>query len=570
MKADADERLINIDILGALRRRKWHGLALAIIGLFVTVIYVSGLPSTYRSTATVLIEQPYVPSDQGKATATNFANERLQIITQRVMTTQNLSGVIDEFELYPVQLQEMPRSAVINMMRNKILLEVVSVNLAGQTQNKSAPQNQATIAFNLSFDHGDPATAHKVASRLTDLYLAENSRTRQERAAGTTQFLSEQAERLYADVQQVEQKLMELKSKYNGSLPEQFTFNSQMLSQAQQQLMQNQSELQTLSEKRSFLQNQLGQVSPHNAITIDGRAATPQGQLLALELQYSDLSSRYGEKHPDVVRLQRQIETMRGQLGQIDTRSISQAKAAALQAELNDALQRYGEKHPTVQNLRRQLDALGNAQSAPAITPIPEGPADNPIYIQLQSQLSDANSQISGVQARMGSLDDHIAKLQARILQTPAIEAEYNSLQSQYHAAQERYQNFKDKQADAQVNENLSQQSQGETFSVIEESKVPDQPVEPNRKMLAAAGFLLSVFAGLALILGLDLVDGRIYDARALVSNFGERPLATVPYITTGDDRAWRRARMVGTASFAIVLAVCFVGLVYLKLMPVL
>jgi succinoglycan biosynthesis transport protein ExoP len=569
MKSDGDERLINIDILGALRRRKWHGIALLVIGLFATVIYVAGLAPTYRSTATILIDQPYVPSDQGKSTVTNFANERLQLITQRVMTAQNLNAVIDDFGLYPVQLKEMPRSAVLNILRNKIKLEVVSVNLAGQIQNRSSPQNQASIAFNLSFDHNNAEVAHRVANRLTDLYLAENSRTRQERAAGTTQFLTEQAERLLGDVQSVEKKLTELKSQYSGSLPEQFTFNSQMLNQAQQQLMQTQSELQTLTEKRAYLQSQLGQISPHNAVMLDGRAATPQGQLLALEMEYSDMSGRYGEKHPEVVRLKRQITSMKAQLGGIDTTALNQAKAATLQAELSDALQRYGEKHPTVQNLRRQIDELSSTAGSGGFTPIPAGPADNSIYIQLQTQLSDVNSQISGVYARTASLEENIARLQERILQTPTIEAEYNGLQAQYNAALQRYQSFKDKQADAQVAETLSQQSQGETFSVIESSKLPDQPIEPNRQLLIAAGFLLSLVAGIVLMLVMDLVDTRIYDAKSLLATFGEKPLAAIPYITTGNERAWRRLRYVGAGSFAVLLAAGFASLIYLKLLPV-
>jgi succinoglycan biosynthesis transport protein ExoP len=571
MKMEADDRLINIDILGAARRRKWHGLALMVICMFVTVIYVSGLPPTFRSTATIMIEQPNVSSEQVKSTVSNFANERLQIITQRVMTTQNLSAVIDQFGLYKSQQAELPRSAVINLLRSRILLEVVSADLAGQPQSKTSPQNQATISFNLSFDHLDPMVAHQVAERLTDLYLAENTRTRQEKAAGTTLFLSEQAEKFSSEVQAIEKKLLDLKSKYNGSLPEQFTFNTQMLNEAKTQLMQNRSDYQTLVEKRAFLQSQLAQVSPHNALTVDGKAATPQGQLLGLELQYSDMSARYGEKHPDVIRLQRQITSLRSQLGQIDTESLNQAKIATLQSDLNEALQRYGEKHPTVQNIRRQIEELNAAKPAPVkMSAQQQGPADNPIYIQLQGQLSDVNSQISGVEARTISLEENVAELQGRILQTPAIEAEYNSLQAQYSAAMQRYQSFKDRQADAQVAESLSQQSQGETFSVIEAAKLPDQPVEPNRKLLIAAGMLLSIVAGVALMLALDMLDSRIHDTRMLASTFGERPLVTVPYIATTADLALRRLRYACVGGAAVIVTAGFASLVYLRLVPVL
>ena len=110
---DADDRLINVDILGALRRRKWIGLAVGILGAVATVAIVMSLPATYRSTATILIEEPDVPQDLVKSTVSTFANERLQIIQQRVMTSQNLNAIIDRFGLYGAPQQEASRSALV-------------------------------------------------------------------------------------------------------------------------------------------------------------------------------------------------------------------------------------------------------------------------------------------------------------------------------------------------------------------------------------------------------------------------------------------------------------------------
>ncbi|MBK8161348.1 MAG: hypothetical protein IPK59_22215 [Rhodospirillaceae bacterium] len=573
MTTQTDDRLINIDILGILRRRKWYGIGVVVAGIIATVVIVAGLPATYRSTATILIEEPDVPADLVKSTVSTFANDRLQVIQQRVMTSQHLNEIIDRFGLYRSLQLELPRSAIVAMMRNKVLLEVVSANLSGSPQNRAKAQNQATIAFTLSFDHGDPSIAQQVANRLTDIYLAENDRSRQEKAAGTTVFLTEQADKLLADVQRVEKQLLELKSKYNGSLPEQFTFNTQLLNQAQSQLLQSHSDLQVLAEKRSFLQNQLGQISPYTPMTTDGRPATPQAQLLALELEYSDMSAKYGAKHPDVIRLQRQIASLKGQLGQVDNASLDRAKFELLQGKLNEAKQRYGEQHPDVQKLRRQLEELSaSAQDVPQISVLtaPQGPPDNPIYIQLQGQLADVNSQISGIQARLGTLEANTEDLQARILQTPTIESEYNSLREQHAAALQRYQSFKDKEADAQVAENMEQQSKGETFAVIEPPQYPDIPFTPNRKLLCAAGLLLSLFAGVALMLVLDLLDSRIHDAKGLVAAFGEMPLAVVPYIMTRSEIRWRRWRMAGLASAATVVAVAMTSFIYLRLMPIL
>lgn len=565
---DTDDRLINIDVLGALKRRKWTGLAVVVVGLAVTAFMVATWPATYRSTATILIEEPNVPADLVKAAVSTFANDRLQVIQQRVMTTQHLAQIMDEFGLYKGLQAEMPRSQIINIMRSQVELEVVSANITGQQQQRYRAQPQATIAFALSYNSFDPVIAHKVANRLMELYLAENDRTRREKATGAAQFLGQQSEKLREDVDKLEKRLVEVRSKYNGSLPEQFTMNTQLLNQAQSDLMRNRADLQMLQEKRSYLQSQLGTVSPYQPMMANGQPASPQAQLLSLELQYSDLSSRYGSKHPDVVRLQRQIDVLRQQMGgSASTAGVDTTKYSTLQAQLSDALQRYGENHPDVKALRRQLDEMKAEMNKPkpAMLSAPQGAPDNPIYIQLQSQLADVDAQMRGLQERSGALEANVSDLQKRILQTPSIEAEYNSLNEQYKIALQRYQSFKDKEADAQVAENMEQQSQGETFSVIEPPQIPEIPAKPNRQLLSAVGVFLTCMLAAGVMLAFDMLDPRIYEPKSLMQAFGEMPLATVPYIATKDESRGRRLRMIGVASGAAIVMAIVLAFIYPK-----
>ncbi len=561
---EPDNDMGSIDLLGALRRRKWIGAAVAFVGICLTIAAAILWPPTYRSIATILIEEPDVPDDLIKSTVSTFADDRLQVIQQRVMTTQNLSAIIDRFGLYADQLQQRPRSEVIDNMRKKIDLEVVSA--AFSTQNRASNQPKATIAFTVSFDNGDPQLAQQVANRLTDLYLAENAQSRQEKAAGTTEFLTQQSQGLYADVQALEQKLTDFKSKYAGSLPEQLSVNMQLLDQVQTQLMQNQRDVASLAERKSFLESQLAQLSPYVPMTSQGQPATPQAQLMALELSYVDLSAKYGPKHPDVVHLQKQIDSLKSQLGASTDAVSSQAKVSQLQQQLADALQRYGEQHPTVQKLRKQLSDL---QSELAKSPdsslisAPKGPPDNPIYIQLQSQLGDATAQMQGIQSQTAAMESKLQDLQARVLQTPAIESEYASLEQQYEASVKRYQDFKDKEADAQVAQSMEQQSKSETFSVIEAPQLPDLPVKPNRKLLLLVGVVLSGLLAGSAMLGLEMLDSRIYDARGLQLAFGQVPLATVPYISSRQEVVKRRVRVGAFVLGGVVIVAA--GLVFVN-----
>jgi uncharacterized protein involved in exopolysaccharide biosynthesis len=568
---DVEEEFGAIDIFGAVRRRKWIGFAIVFVGLCLTVTAALVWPPVYRSIATILIEEPDVPDDLVKSTVSTFADQRLQVIQQRVMTTQNLNDIIDRFGLYPDQVAKRPRSEIVDKMRDKIDLEVVSADLDGLPKSNQQNQNQATIAFTLSYDYGDPRLAQQVANRLTDLYLAENAQSRQEKAAGTTEFLADQSKRLYADVVGLEQKLTDFKSKNAGALPEQLDINMQILGQVQSQLMQNRRDEQSLSEKRTFLQSQLAQLSPYQPMTAQGQPATPQAQLMALELQYIDLSAKYGAKHPDVVHLQKQIDSLRAQVGTTADPVSSQAKLSQLQQQLAEALQRYGEKHPEVQRLRQQLkDLKADLAKSPqtAMITAPKGPPDNPIYIQIQSELGDAEAQLRGVQSQTATLQAKVDQLQARVLQTPSIEGEYTSLQQQYDAAVKRYQDFRDKESDAQVAQTMEQQSKGETFSVIEAPQLPDIPVKPNRKLLLLVGAVLSCMLAGGAMVALEMLDPRIYEPRRLQMVFGEVPLATVPYISTRRETINHRLRVAGATVAVLVIIVIGLVLIQTLVMP--
>lgn len=552
-----DSLLGAVDLLHAVRRRKWIGAAVGFLAFCCAAAIALIWPPTYQSTATILIEEPDVPSDLVKSTVSTYADQRLQVIEQRVMTNQNLSDIIDRFGLYQGALATTSRSELVDILRGKIFLSVLKADFVTSTKNRNN-QPQATIAFTVSYIDRDPRVAQQVASRLTDLYLAENVQTRTQKAAGTTEFLTQQSVKLYQDVVDSEARLTEFKTKNSSTLPEQLDTNMRILEQLQSMMLQNRSTLEQLNEKRSFLQGQLGTISPYMPMTEGGRPATPQAQLMALELQYIDLSAKYGAKHPSVVHLAKQIDTLKTTVGTSDEPSSTQAQLSILQAQLADSLQRYGENHPTVQKLRKELsDLQAEIAKAPGVSMLstPKGPPDNPMYIQMQNQVGETSAQVQGLQMEMSELQAKVEDTQQRVLQTQATSGQYGSLRQQYDAAVKRYQDFKDKEADAQVAESMEQQSKSETFSVIEAPEFPEQPLKPNRKLLLLAGAVLSTMLAAAAMLAMEMLDSKVYEPRGLQTVFGEVPLATVPYIVTPRERTvrWIKAGAIVLAGFAAV-----------------
>ena len=89
------------DVLAIVRRRQRPMLYALGAGILTTLLLVFFLPPRYESTATILIEQQELASELVRSSVTSYADERIQVITQRAMTTQNLLDLIRRYDLYP-------------------------------------------------------------------------------------------------------------------------------------------------------------------------------------------------------------------------------------------------------------------------------------------------------------------------------------------------------------------------------------------------------------------------------------------------------------------------------------
>ena len=99
METEHDVKTVQ-DLAGILRRRKWT-ILLPALGVFaLSVIVAFAIPKTYKSTTTILIEEQGIPREYVTANITSFADQRLQTINQRIMSTTKLLDLITRFHLY--------------------------------------------------------------------------------------------------------------------------------------------------------------------------------------------------------------------------------------------------------------------------------------------------------------------------------------------------------------------------------------------------------------------------------------------------------------------------------------
>src|SRR5262245_18718334 len=160
--------------LAILRHRRRAFLIPLLVLTVVTVVVAFVWPSVYRSTATILIEQQEIPISLIPSTVTSFADERLHVIGQRVMTSANLLGIVQKFDLYPDDADE-PPEVLVDELHDDIEVAPVSADVVDPRNGRPT---QVTIAFTVSYEHESPELAYRVASELTSLYFNENLKSR--------------------------------------------------------------------------------------------------------------------------------------------------------------------------------------------------------------------------------------------------------------------------------------------------------------------------------------------------------------------------------------------------------
>jgi uncharacterized protein involved in exopolysaccharide biosynthesis len=561
------------DFLAALSRRRKPVVATAVLCVLITLLLALLLPARYQSTGTILIEQQEVPQDLVRSTVSSYADQRVQTISQRVMTTQNLLDIIRRYDLYPSERKRESREEIIERMRHDIAFKMISADVVDP---RTGVPRQATIAFTISYTSRSPDQAVKVANELVTLYLNENLTERTRLAEDASGFLKGEADGLSSHIADLEAKLAEFKSRHVDALPEHTQLNMQLLDRTEQELRETQTRQMSLEQQRSYLEAQLAQIKPNSVLVgQDGeRILTPSDRLKMLQTELASAEAVYAPTHPDVIRLKREIAGLKEQQGASAPTNDLLRELDEARGELAAARKRYSPQHPDVQRLEKRVAALEAALVPENASPVAPGSAtrlavdnpDNPAYIQLKAQLSGVLNDLQALQAQDRELRARVADYQRKILLSPEVEKEYRELARDLESAQLKYQEVRSKQMEAQFAQNLEINRKGERFTLIEPPLPPEEPVSPNRPAILVLGLILSLALGAGVAALLESVDATVRGRRDVVELLQAAPLAIVPRITTTSDvrAAKRRARLtVCTTAAACVMTILAVHFFY-------
>jgi uncharacterized protein involved in exopolysaccharide biosynthesis len=532
-------------LLAYWRRRRTFLIVASIAGL-ASMSLALLLPATYRSTATILIEQQEIPQELVRSVITSFADQRVQVISQRVMTTQNLLALIDRYDLYPVIRQKEPREVLLDKMRSDIGMRMISADVIDP---RSGRPTQATIAFSVSYQSRSPELALKVANDLTSLYLNENLTSRTQLSEQTRSFFSEEAARQAAHIAELDKNLSAFKERHRNDLPELVQLNMQTMERTELELHDAETRLGALDAQRVLLEAQLAQINPTSQVFSDTgqRVMGPEDRLKALKSELASYKARFAPGHPDIVATEREVQGLEKEVKSADDtgdrlRELDEAKAQLARAREKDSAD-----HPDVVRLQHTVDSLESAvKDAETVGKRREATthSDNPVYIQVKGQLDALAVDRDSARKRRDELRAKFDDYERRVAKSPEIERQFHAMSRELETAQLQYHEILAKQTEAQVSENLESERKGERFTMIEPPQIPEKPISPNRSLIVIMGLFLSVALGLAAAAGHESFDASVRGPNDIRQLLQVPALASIPVIVTSEDRA-RRKRMV-------------------------
>lgn len=205
------------DLIGALRRRLWLIVLVALIGSAIAVFMLSKRDHIYEATAVVQIESPRVVQAPGGTETTNTlvanAEQRIKLIEQRLMSRDSLLALIEKYNLF-ADAPAMSQAEKLLVLRRSTRISEV----------RSRPRTYGLPAIptglHITAQNKDPQLAADLANELTDFVMEENRLRRLNEAQETAAFLSAEEARVAQQIVDVEGRLASFKSTNAQAMPD--------------------------------------------------------------------------------------------------------------------------------------------------------------------------------------------------------------------------------------------------------------------------------------------------------------------------------------------------------------
>jgi len=481
-----------------------HKALIAAIWLVVSavgLVAVRFVPDIYRAESLILVDSQKIPERFVTSTVEVALQDHLGTLSQQILSSTQLEKIIAKFNLYPEQRKKMSPEQVIALLREELLVTPEKAWGGDRSASKTAG------AFRVAYEGQSPTVVAGVVNEISGLFIAENLRTREMRAEGTSDFIVSQLEEARASLEKQEANLSRFKSERMGELPEQQAALIGTLDRLHSELQGNQDATNRAEQNRIMLENTLRMAeASEDALRRSVEQASAPKKVVPVPVVKTDTQEEPAQ--PTVLRSQ------------------------ALKARLEALQLRYQDEHPEIKRLKAELEMVLKYEETVAAAVAPNSPAQNvparksepaadsqivasSVPTQLVADMNRERERVATVRTQLAVVKKeldmrvaerqrilrNIAEYQNKVERLPLREQELAAVTRDYEISKTNYKSLLDKKLSAGMATEMERRQQAERFTLQDPARVPTKPFKPKRLVLNGG----VIFAGLALGLALAL-----------------------------------------------------------------
>lgn len=498
-----------IEIVREVRSRKWLALLLFAIASFVVLGAGFVYPYKYHSQVVIFVDDKNIirPLMEGSAVTTRIS-ERTSVAREMLWSRDVMSQVAKDTSIFGPGADEISDEALVR--RVATLRANMNVRPRGDSY------------FSIGYTSESPMEAFRVAQRLGQLFISENSSSKRRESRNAYNFIDKQVRSYEAILAEVEQKLKKfLSENVDGTEGE---ANSRMAT-LRRQLELAELERTELMARAGSLESELQNVLPmlSQGRTVDAFTRRIREQ----EAQLDDLRLRYHDTYPDIVILKEQIAELRNQ---------------------RDRSVQSGE----LDQMASQGDQLVN-----------------PLHQDISSALAKTRADIRTQETRIHSLQGLIAEQEKRMERIQENKAQYSELTRDMEVNEQIYNDLLRRRERARVSMHLDIEGQGLNFRINETAQYPLGPTGLQFQQFASAGLFLGALLPFGLAAGLLQVDPRVRARKQLEDGIGLPVLAEIPHVRTPYEKRKDRWLTISVCVAAGAIVAAYIGVAGAALMGV-
>jgi polysaccharide chain length determinant protein (PEP-CTERM system associated) len=406
------------------------------------------MPDKFESKAKVHIDSATVirPLMRGMVIEPDIS-ALIRIIQQLMFTRPNLEKIVELSQLSRSQDNSGSSSELIEKLKKDI-------TIAGGRGD----------IFDIAYTSQDPEVAKSVVQAVLTVFSEQTEGKALADASDAQRFIEQQIREYEIRLQDAEKAKEEFKRANLDLLNDSDQFQS--LQKMKEQYMDANTALQQAISRRNVLAEQVSEIQESNEDwglpTSTQEISADNARIESLKDKKTELLLKYTERHPEIVEIDKLIETLKNQEDKAKSNKAEEEGSSGVAAS----------------------EVIGAEKMA------------NPYVQALKMGFDNAQAEVASSETLVESIRSRIAKLEEGLNERLTIETEMKNLNRDYETISGKYSELLDRREQAHITERVDDQTSRLKFKIADPPSKPSKPSFPNRKLFYSFALLAGVVLG--------------------------------------------------------------------------